>query len=76
MLSAIKDVLFGFVDMVTSLVDFVIGLVKDIVYVVKLTASFVLKIPKLFGWLPGSVVALIVTLFAVVVIYKVLGREG
>lgn len=76
MLSAIKDTLFGFVELVTSLVNFVIGIIKDIVYVVQLTAKFVAKVPTLFSWLPNSVVALLVTLFAVVVIYKILGREG
>lgn len=76
MLETIKEVFLGFIDVVTSLVDFVIGFIKDIVYVVKLTGGFVAKIPQLFSWLPGSVVALFVVLFAVVVIYKILGREG
>lgn len=63
-------------DLIVGLVDFVVGLVEDLVYVVTLCGQFVLKIPQFFSWLPGSVVALIVTIFAVVVIYKILGREG
>lgn len=76
MLETIKNIFMGFVNMVTSLVDFVVGIFQDIVYVVKLTGGFVAKIPTLFSWLPAPVVALFVTLFAIVVIYKVLGREG
>lgn len=60
----------------STVIDFVIGLVEDIVYVVKLTAETVLKIPEYFDWLPEAVVAVIVSAFAIVVIYKVLGREG
>lgn len=76
MLDSIKDFFLSLGNITTSLVDFVVGLIEDIVYVVKLCGSFVLKIPQLFSWLPAPVVALIVILFAVVVIYKILGREG
>lgn len=60
----------------STVIDFVIGLVEDIVYVIKLTGETVLKIPEYFDWLPEAVVAVIVSAFAIVVIYKVLGREG
>lgn len=76
MLETIKNFFLGLVDVITSLIDFVIGFVEDIVYVVKLCASFVAKIPSLFSWLPSGVLAMIVLTFSVVVIYKVMGREG
>lgn len=76
MLGAIKDFLEGFVNLISSLVDFVITIIQDIVYVVKLCATFVAKIPSLFGWLPVSVTSVLVMIFSVVVIYKILGREG
>ena len=76
MLSTIKQFFTGFADIVTAVVDFFIGFVQDIVFVVKLTGSFVAKIPYFFSWLPAPALAIIVTLFGVVVIYKVLGREG
>lgn len=76
MLETIRQFFIGFADIVTGLVDFIIGFVQDIVFVVKLTGSFVAKIPQLFAWLPSGVVAIIITIFGVVVIYKVLGREG
>lgn len=76
MLNTIKDFFLGLADVISSLVDFVINLIQDIVYVVKLCGSFVAKIPAYFSWLPGSVLALVITIFSIVVIYKILGREG
>lgn len=76
MLETIKNFFLGIANVITSLIDFVIGFVEDIVYVVKLVGTFVAKIPSLFSWLPAPAVALIVTVFGVVVIYKVMGREG
>lgn len=76
MLETLKNFFLGLADVITSLIDFVVGTIQDLVYVVKLCGSFVAKIPAFFSWLPGEAVALIVTIFAVVVIYKILGREG
>ena len=75
-MSAIKDFFLGIADVVTGLVDFVIGFIQDIVYIVKLCTSFVAKIPRLFSWLPTEVLAIVVIIFSVVVIYKIMGREG
>lgn len=76
MLETIKDFFIGFADIVTSVVDFFIGFVQDIVFVVKLTGSFLAKVPQLFSWLPSGVVAILGLIFGIVVVYKVLGREG
>lgn len=76
MLESIKEFFLSFGNILKSLVDFVIGLIEDIVSVVKLVGTFVLKIPDFFSWLPAQVIALIVAAFSVVVIYKILGREG
>lgn len=76
MLETIKNLFLSVADVITSLVDFVVGMITDLVYVVKLCGSFALKIPTLFSWLPTPAVAIIVSIFAVVVIYKILGREG
>lgn len=76
MLETIKNFFLGIANVTTSLIDFVVGFVGDIVYIVKLSGSFVAKIPSLFSWLPRGVIAMIVLIFTVVVIYKVMGREG
>lgn len=76
MLETIKDIIMVPINLMMSLFDFVIGWIEDVVFIVKMTASFVAKIPTLFSWLPSEAVVLIVWIFGVVVIYKVLGREG
>lgn len=76
MLSTLKEYIIGIGELFSSLYHFVLDFFSDIVYVVKLTAQFVANIPNYFSWLPAPVLALIVSIFAVVVIYKVLGREG
>lgn len=75
-MQAILDFFTGLIDIVFSLVDFVISFIGDLLYVIQLTGNFLLQIPNYFGWLPSAFVTLIVTIFGVVVIYKVLGREG
>lgn len=70
------DFFKSFTDIVSSLVDFVIGLFEDLVYMIKLLGQVVLNIPVYFSWLPAEVLALVVVLIGVVVVYKILGREG
>ena len=70
------DALNGIWEFFSSLYDFVVSFFEDIVYIIRLTAHFVLKIPDYFDWLPPEALVLVVTIFSIVVIYKVLGREG
>lgn len=72
----IIDMLEGFVDAVLSVFDFVASIIEDTLYVIKLTGDFLLHIPSYFAWLPPSYLAIIVAIFGIVVVYKVLGREG
>lgn len=68
---------FGWLyEALSSVIDFLISFVNDLVYIVDLTATFVLKIPIYLGWLPSQVLSIIIVCFGVVVIYKILGREG
>lgn len=76
MLSSIKDYIVSIGEFFNSIFDFVLDFFSDIAYVIKLTGEFVLGIPDYFSWLPAEAVALIVSIFGIVVIYKVLGREG
>lgn len=76
MLDSIKDFFVSTGDVITGLVDFVIGFIEDLVYVVKICGKFLAKIPDFFSWLPVEIVALVVVLFSIVVIYKIMGREG
>lgn len=76
MLEAIKDAVISIGQFFADVVDFVLKLIQDLLYLIELVGQAVGKIPSYFTWLPANVVALIVALIAIVVVYKVLGREG
>lgn len=75
-MQAILDFFTGLWSTVLGLVDFVISFIQDIIYVIQLTAHFVTQIPNYFGWLPSAFVSVLISIFGIVVVYKVLGREG
>jgi len=66
----------GIGNAIVSAFQFLISLVSDIVYMIQLTGKFLAQIPSYFSWIPAEITALLVVLFSVVVIYKILGREG
>lgn len=75
-MDAIVSFFTGLGDAIVSAFDFVISFFSDLVYVIQLLGKVVLSIPSYFSWLPSGVSALLITLFAIVVIYKIIGREG
>lgn len=72
----IIDFFKGIGAIIGAVIDFVVGLFQDLIYMIQLLGQFIVNIPSYFVWLPSGVVAVIVTIFAIVVIYKILGREG
>lgn len=76
MLQKIGDFLQGIWDAIITVIEFVVDFIKDIIYIVQLVGETVLKIPEYIGWLPTYITTSLVVLFAIVVIYKILGREG
>lgn len=75
-MQAIVDFFVGLFDIIIAPIKFLISFIGDIVYVIQLTGNFVVNIPNYFGWLPSAFVSIIISIFSVVVIYKVIGREG
>lgn len=75
MLNTIKDFIVGIGDMINTAWQFLIGIFEDIAYLIKLLYEFLADIPSYFSWLPAPVVALIVTIFGVVVVLRVIGRD-
>lgn len=63
-------------SVISTVINFVVKMFSDLVMMLQLLAKFITNIPSYFGWLPSAVVAVIVTIFSIVVIYKILGREG
>lgn len=60
---------------ITTLIDFVISTLADLVYVIGLLGQFVLEIPSYFSWLPIEALLILVTTFSIVVIYMILNRK-
>lgn len=75
MLSFISDVLSSIANFFVSVWNFIINLIEDIVYVVKLAGEVIGEIPSFFTWMPPSVLALLVALLGIVVVYKVINRD-
>lgn len=70
------DFFKGVGNAITAIIDFVIGFFEDLVYMIKLLGQVIVNIPSYFSWLPPEVVAILVLIIGVVVVYKILGREG
>lgn len=75
-MSTIINILKSIGDFFATVAEFIVKLFEDLVYIVKLLGETVAKLPELLGFFPSSVLAILVLALAVVVIYKVLGREG
>lgn len=63
-------------DAIVAAFDFLVDLIADLIYVIQLLGKVVLQLPGFFSWLPGEAVSLLLILFSIVIIYKILGREG
>lgn len=75
-MKALIDLVTGFIDLVVSLVEFVFQTISDIVYMIGLLGNMIVNLPAYFGWIPSAIVSSIVVIFSIVVVYKILGREG
>lgn len=75
-MSALIDFFVGFGNVIKSVFSFLIDTVMDLIYVIGLIGKMLVKIPDMIGWLPSACISLIVVTFSVVVIYKIIGREG
>lgn len=74
MLQAIKEVLTNIGNFFSSVWNFLVDLIEDLVYMVKLLGEIVGQIPSLFSWLPTAVLSLLIALVGIVVVYKIIGR--
>ncbi len=76
MFEFIGNLLQNIVTFFSSVWDFILNLINEIVFLVQSLAKVVVTIPSYFTWLPSGVLATLLVIIAVVVIYKVMGREG
>lgn len=75
-MEAIFEFFAGIGNVIQTAFKFLFSTIQDIVYVVKLTSKCLVRIPSYFSWLPSELLTIVVALFGIVVVYKILGREG
>jgi len=76
MLQQILNVVKSIGDLVVGLVKFIPKLLTDFIMVIDLVVGAVAQLPTMFVVFPSVISALLISVFGVVVVYKILGREG
>lgn len=74
-MTAIIDFFESVINAITSVIEFIINFISDTIYMITLTGKFLLQIPSYFSFLPSVLLTMLVTLFGIVVVYKILGRD-
>lgn len=64
------------IDSIVALIEFLISLLRDVVYLVGLLAEMLPVSHSFFTWLPAGLTATLGMTLAVVVVLRVLGRDG
>lgn len=74
-MTGIFNVLKSIGEFISSVVQFVVKILGDLVYMVKLMSLTVAKIPSLLGFFPTTIILIFSTCLVVIIIYKILGRD-
>lgn len=76
-MQAIINAINGIAEGIRSALDFLGGLIADLVAMAEMLAEGLAALPTWFGlFFPPEMVVALLAVFAIVVIYKILGREG
>lgn len=75
-MEAILEFLRLILEFVWSWIDYCLGFMSDLAFIVMLTGRYLLHLPQYFFWLPSELLTILLTTLTIVVIYKVIGREG
>lgn len=63
-------------SIISTVIDFIIGLFRDLIFLIQLLGNFLANIPTYLSFLPSAVTASVILIFSIAVIFKILGREG
>lgn len=75
-MNAIVNFFEGIGDIIVSVVDFVISFFSDLGWIINTLLWAVDAIPGMLSWIPDEILVIIMITVSVVVIYKIMGREG
>lgn len=76
-MQTLVDILNSIGEGLKTAIDFLGGFIEDLVKMAEMLAEGMATVPVWLGYFfPEELVFILVTVFAIVVIYKLLGREG
>lgn len=75
-MTAVINFFEGIGDVILALVDFIVSFFSDLVWIIQTLLWALTQIPSLLSWIPAPIQAVLLVTFSVVVIYKIMGREG
>lgn len=75
-MQGVLSFLQGFADAILSVFDFFFALFEDTITFFKLIAKMPVYVAKALSWIPAEFYVGIGVLFTIVILYKILGREG
>lgn len=76
MLQDIFDALKNIVSFFTGIGDFILDTIRDLTYMISVLGTVSSGIQEYLSWLPPGFLLIVVATISIVVIYKIVGREG
>lgn len=76
MLEFLTELFTSFFNFFISGFKMIMSFIVHFYSVVKILGDFLSSVPSYFYWLPDNIVSIIVVTFGLIVVYKILGREG
>lgn len=74
-MQAIIDLFKNIASFFKSVIDFVVNLFNDLIYVIQVIGQAIARIPTYLAFIPQAVVGLFVLALTVIVVYKIAGRD-
>lgn len=74
-MQAIIDFFKNIASFIKSVIDFVVNLFNDLIYVIQVIGQAIARIPTYLAFIPPAVVGIFVLALTVIVVYKIAGRD-
>lgn len=75
-MNGVIEFLRGIGEAIGNVTDFIVSFFSDIVYMITMLGKIAVEIPTYFSWLPSYITTPLLLIFTLVILYKILGREG
>lgn len=75
-MQAILDWFASVSDTISSVIDYFVGVIEDLVEMAIMLGYAAADIPSILSFLPSPIVTILVSFLTAAILYKVLGREG